>query len=302
MNFDDEMDWSGIESADMALEDKWILSRLQRLKQEVPANLDKYETGVALHKIYSFLWEEFCDWYIEISKSRLTDDTKPAAALHNTCLTRSCVSLQLLHPFMPFVTESLYGHLVHEDESIMISSWPMPQDALIFPQEEQAMISLMDAIREIRNVRSGFGVPPSRKAGLILVSKDPAVRRHFIDGQAFLQRLAAVSTLETRENKAGIPLTAVTALFSGGELYLPLEDLIDLDKEIERLLKEKANLESELTRVSAKLQNQAFMDKAPEKVIQAERDKFSRYSEMHKNASERLILLQESGQAAESVI
>ncbi|NLM15225.1 MAG: class I tRNA ligase family protein, partial [Clostridiaceae bacterium] len=203
---------------------------------------------------------------------------------------------------MPFVTESLYGHLVHEDESIMISSWPMPQDALIFPQEEQAMISLMDAIREIRNVRSGFGVPPSRKAGLILVSKDPAVRRHFIDGQAFLQRLAAVSTLETRENKAGIPLTAVTALFSGGELYLPLEDLIDLDKEIERLLKEKANLESELTRVSAKLQNQAFMDKAPEKVIQAERDKFSRYSEMHKNASERLILLQESGQAAESVI
>ena len=303
MNFDDEMDWSGIESADMALEDKWILSRLQRLKQEVPANLDKYETGVALHKIYSFLWEEFCDWYIEISKSRLTDDTnasrRVAQYVLNTVLRES---LQLLHPFMPFVTESLYGHLVHEDESIMISSWPMPQDALIFPQEEQAMISLMDAIREIRNVRSGFGVPPSRKAGLILVSKDPAVRRHFIDGQAFLQRLAAVSTLETRENKAGIPLTAVTALFSGGELYLPLEDLIDLDKEIERLLKEKANLESELTRVSAKLQNQAFMDKAPEKVIQAERDKFSRYSEMHKNASERLILLQESGQAAESVI
>lgn len=303
MNFDDEMDWSGIESADMALEDKWILSRLQRLKQEVPANLDKYETGVALHKIYSFLWEEFCDWYIEISKSRLTDDTnasrRVAQYVLNTVLRES---LQLLHPFMPFVTESLYGHLVHEDESIMISSWPMPQDALIFPQEEQAMISLMDAIREIRNVRSGFGVPPSRKAGLILVSKDPAVRCHFIDGQAFLQRLAAVSTLETRENKAGIPLTAVTALFSGGELYLPLEDLIDLDKEIERLLKEKANLESELTRVSAKLQNQAFMDKAPEKVIQAERDKFSRYSEMHKNASERLILLQESGQAAESVI
>ncbi|NLM14314.1 MAG: valine--tRNA ligase, partial [Clostridiaceae bacterium] len=141
MNFDDEMDWSGIESADMALEDKWILSRLQRLKQEVPANLDKYETGVALHKIYSFLWEEFCDWYIEISKSRLTDDTnasrRVAQYVLNTVLRES---LQLLHPFMPFVTESLYGHLVHEDESIMISSWPMPQDALIFPQEEQAMI------------------------------------------------------------------------------------------------------------------------------------------------------------------
>ncbi|NLK88909.1 MAG: valine--tRNA ligase, partial [Clostridiaceae bacterium] len=141
MNFDDEMDWNGIESTDMALEDKWILSRLQRLKQEVPANLDKYETGVALHKIYSFLWEEFCDWYIEISKSRLTEGTnasrRVAQYVLNTVLRES---LQLLHPFMPFVTESLYGHLVHEDESIMISSWPMPQDALIFPQEEQAMI------------------------------------------------------------------------------------------------------------------------------------------------------------------
>lgn len=156
------------------------------------------------------------------------------------------------------------------------------------------MVSLMDAIREIRNVRTGLGVPPSRKAGLIVVSADAAVRRRFEDGEAFLQRLASVSTLETRSDKAGIPLTAVTALFSGGEVYLPLEDLIDLEKEIDRLEKEKDNLESELVRVAAKLENASFTARAPEKVILAERDKLTRYTEMHKNACERLEMLRKA--------
>jgi len=170
----------------------------------------------------------------------------------------------------------------------MVSAWPQPEPDLQFPDDEQAMISLMDAIREIRNVRTGLGVPPSRKASLIVVAADQAVRDRFVNGAAFLQRLASVSTLETRADKSGIPLTAVTALFSGGEVYLPLADLIDLDKEIERLTKEKDNLEKELARVSAKLDNAEFVSRAPEKVIQAERDKMSKYRDMLKNAAERL--------------
>ena len=292
MNFDDEMDFSGIGPVDFALEDKWILTRLQSLKTEVPANLDKYETGVALGKIYSFLWEEFCDWYIEVSKARLFDKEGSGRRVSQYVLNKVLrESLQLLHPFMPFVTEAIYGHLVHDDESIMISEWPQPEPGLVFTEDEQAMIILMDAIREIRNVRTGLGVPPSRKASLIVVSPDAAVRRRFEQGTAFLQRLASVSTLETREDKAGIPLTAVTALFSGGEVYLPLADLIDLEKEIERLNKEKDNLEKELERVAAKLDNAEFVGKAPEKVIQAEKDKLAKYREMHRNVGERLAML-----------
>ncbi len=292
MNFDDEMDFSGINPADLALEDQWILSRLQTLKSEVPANLDKYEIGVALAKIYSFLWEEFCDWYIEISKARLSDRQNPGRRIAQFVLNKVLVeTMQLLHPFMPFVTEAIYQHLIQDDESIMISAWPKPDPAWQFPEQEQAMATLMDAIREIRNVRTGLGVPPSRKASIIVVSPDPSVRQRFIDGTAFLERLASVSGLETRSDKAGIPLTAVTALFTGGEVYLPLADLIDLDKELDRLNKEKDNLEKELARVSGKLANADFVGKAPEKVILAEREKLGRYQEMFKNVCERIELL-----------
>ncbi len=295
MNFDDEMDFGGIGPDDLALEDKWILSRLQTLKAEVPVNLDKYEIGTALAKIYSFLWEEFCDWYIEISKARLADRANPgrrvAQFVLNTVLTEA---MRLLHPFMPFATEDIYSNLIQPDESIMIAQWPQPEARWQFPAEEQAMVSLMDAIRAIRNVRTGLGVPPARKASLIVVAPDPAVRQRFLDGTAFLQRLAGVSTLEARPDKAGIPLTAVTALFSGGEVYLPLADLIDIDKEIERLEKEKANLAKELERVSGKLANPEFTGRAPEKVIQAERDKLVRYQEMFRNAGERLATLRQA--------
>jgi len=289
------MDFSGIGPADLALEDKWILSRLQTLKTEVPANLDKYETGVALGKVYSFLWEEFCDWYIEITKSRLSGQDNPGRRVAQYVLNKVLMeSMQLLHPFMPFVTEAIYSHLIHKGESIMVSAWPQPEDGWQFPDEETAMASLMDAIRSIRNVRTGLGVPPSRKASLIVVSPDPEVRRRFTDGTAFLQRLAGISTLEARPDKCGIPLTAVTALFSGGEVYLPLADLIDLDKEIQRLEKEKANLENELARVAGKLNNADFVSRAPEKVIQSEREKLARYQEMHQNASDRLETLRHS--------
>ncbi|NCA97846.1 MAG: valine--tRNA ligase [Clostridia bacterium] len=292
MNFDDKMDFSAVSSDDYTLEDRWILSRLQTLKTEVMTNLDNYDLGVALSKIYSFLWEEYCDWYIEIAKARLNEKDSHGRLVAQSVLNQVLVeALRLLHPFMPFVTEAIHGHLIQPVESIMVSDWPVPDSTLNFPEAERQMAILMDAIREIRNVRTNMNVPPSRKASIIVVSPDEATRRMFEDSEAFLQRLASVQSVKTQADKTDIPSTAVTAIFTAGEIFIPLTDLIDLGKEIERLEKEKANLENEVARVSAKLDNAEFVAKAPAKVIDAEREKISRYTAMLHNASERLAQL-----------
>ncbi|MDW7659020.1 MAG: valine--tRNA ligase, partial [Bacillota bacterium] len=293
MNFDDEMDFAAVTADDFNLEDRWILSRLQTLKAEVTANIDKYEFGVALAKITTFIWEEFCDWTIEMSKPRLNGSQGEKGRLTaqfvlNQVLTEA---MALLHPFMPFVSETVYKHLIHADGSIMVSAWPQPNEAWQYPKEEQAMIALMAAIREIRNIRTRMNVAPSRKISLIVVSGDDAVRRHFTDGQAYLERLAGIAGLRTQSDKTGIPLTAITALFDGGEVYLPLADLIDLDQEIERLGKEKENLAKELGRVQNKLGNEQFVSRAPAQVVQSEKDKLARYQDMLTSATDRLNLL-----------
>jgi len=192
---------------------------------------------------------------------------------------------------MPFVTEAIHGHLIQPAESIMVSDWPVQDDALNFPEAERQMAILMDAIREIRNVRTSMNVPPSRKASIIVVSPDEATRHMFEASEAFLQRLASVQSVKTQADKTDIPSTAVTAIFTAGEIFIPLTDLIDLGKEIERLEKEKANLENEVARVNAKLDNAEFVAKAPAKVIDSEREKIGRYTAMLQNASERLAQL-----------
>ncbi len=289
MNFDDEMDFAAVTAADYTLEDRWILSLLQNLKAEVTQNLESYDLGVALGKIYSFLWEEFCDWYIEIAKARLNDSGSQGRLVAQYVLNHVLVeALRLLHPFMPFVTEAIHSHLIQTTESIMISDWPVADNSLIFPDDERQMAVLMDSIREIRNVRTAMNVPPSRKAGIIVVSTDAKIRTIFADSLPFLSRLASVSSVATQANKENIPATAVTAIFSVGEIFIPLTDLIDLGKEIERLEKEKVNLEQEVASVSAKLQNQEFVSKAPEKVIAIEREKITKYEAMLASANERL--------------
>lgn len=294
MNFEDEMDLDlkTLHPDDLTLEDKWILTRLQQLKSEVRQNLDKYELGVALAKIYSFLWEEYCDWYIEMCKARLTvregRGRHTAQTILNHVLSEA---MKLLHPFMPFVTEEIHSHLEQADESIMISRWPEPDVHVMFEKEAAQMALLMDAIRGIRNIRTEMQVPFNRKINPLIVSEQVEIREMFEESTAFLQRLAGFSGLETRSDKAGIPVTAVTTLFDGGEIFIPLEDLIDLDKEIARLEQERQHLEQELARVEKKLENEAFVSKAPEKIIQTEREKLDRYRDMHKNALERLAIL-----------
>jgi valyl-tRNA synthetase len=294
MNCEDDIDLSKVDESKFTLEDKWILTGLNRLVEEATVNYENYDYGVALSKIVDFVWESYCDWYIEIAKSRLFDKECPsrleAQYLLNYVLG---VSMQLLHPFMPFLTEEVYSNLILKDsrESIMISDWPEASDIGKYPEDEKMMTTLMGAIRSIRNIRSEMNVAPSRKAHVILVTPDESIAKIFRDGLPFLERLASVSSLDTQSNKDGIPATAVAALFAGGEAYMPLDDLIDISKELERLSKEKDRLEGELKRVAGKLANEAFVSKAPEKVINAEKEKQSKYQEMYDNITDRIKML-----------
>lgn len=294
MNCEDDISFANVDASKFTLEDKWILTGLNRLIADATNNIEKYEFGVALSKIVDFLWDNFCDWYIEITKSRLFDkecESRLEAQYLLNHVLGTCMSL--LHPFMPFITEEVYSNLILDckSESIMISDWPVADEKSIFDSEAAMMTTLMDAIRSIRNVRAQMGVASSRKTHIIVVTPEDTVAKMFVDGEGFLERLASVSSLETQKDKAGIPVTAVVAIFDGGEVYIPLEDLIDIDKELERLSKEKESILGELKRVEGKLGNEAFVSKAPEKVISAEKEKQAKYLEMFKGIEERISLL-----------
>ena len=291
MNTDEDVDFSKVSSDNYTLEDKWILDKLHTLVAEATVNIDKYDFGVALQKTVDFLWDNFCDWYIEISKTRLFDKECPtrleAMYLLNYVLGTAA---KLLHPFMPFITEEIFNNLVIDGkaDSIMIDNWPVASDIPEFKAEGRQMETLIGAIRSIRNVRAEMNVAPSRKASIIVVASEPAVADMFTGGKAFLEKLAGVSDLMTQSDKTGIPSTAVAAMFDGGEIYIPLEDLIDVAKELERLAAEREKLDGEIKRVEGKLANQEFVSKAPEKVVNAEREKLEKYRNMHASIDDRI--------------
>ena len=291
MNTDEDVDFSKVSSDNYTLEDKWILDKLHTLVAEATVNIDKYDFGVALQKTVDFLWDDFCDWYIEISKTRLFDKECPtrleAMYLLNYVLGTAA---KLLHPFMPFITEEIFDNLVIDDkaDSIMIDNWPVASDIPEFKAEGRQMETLIGAIRSIRNVRAEMNVAPSRKASIIVVASEPAVADMFTGGKAFLEKLAGVSDLTTQSDKTGIPSTAVAAMFDGGEIYIPLEDLIDVAKELERLAAEREKLDGEIKRVEGKLANQEFVSKAPEKVVNAEKEKLEKYRNMHASIDDRI--------------
>ncbi len=292
MNFDEDMDLTKADSAGFTAADRWILSRVNSITREMTENLDRFETGVALQKIYEFIWEEFCDWYIELVKPRLYD-REDATRLEAQYVLNYVLgtSMKLLHPYMPFITEEIYLHLVNGDESIMISSWPEYREDYNFPEDEKQMALIMDAVKSIRNIRSEMNVPPSRKTKIIFVAGPEQVGVLKASGR-FFERLAGASEISVQEDKAGISPDAVAAIVAGAEIYIPLEDLIDIDKEIERLVREKTNLEKELERVGSKLGNAGFTAKAPVKVIEEEKAKQAKYGEMYEKVLERLKALQ----------
>ena len=282
-----------IDTKDLTGADKWILSKVNTLAKEVTDLLDKYELGIAVQKVYDFIWEEFCDWYIEMVKPRLyseTDTTKAAALW--TLKTVLGNALKLLHPYMPFITEEIYCTLCPEEESIMISKWPEYTEEWNFQKEEQEVETIKEAVRAIRNVRTGMNVPPSKKAQVYVVSEDEEVRGIFENGRIFFATLGYASEVHVQADKAGIGEDAVSAVIHKAVIYMPFAELVDIEKEIERLKKEEERLTKELARVNGMLGNEKFVSRAPQAKIDEEKGKLKKYSEMTEQVKERLAQLQ----------
>ncbi len=272
--------------------DKWILSKVNTLVKDVTENMEKYELGIAADKLYSFIWEEFCDWYIEMVKPRLynSEDATRQAAL-STLKTVLITSLKLLHPYMPFVTEEIFCTLQNKEESIMISDWPQYSELLVFEKEERAVETIKEAVRGIRNIRAEMNVAPSKKAKVFVVSKQEDIRKIFENGRVFFATLGYASNVVIQEDKAGIDEDAVSVMIPNAFIYMPFAELVDIEKEIERLTKEKEKLEKEIARVNNMLGNPNFVNKAPEKKINEEKEKQTKYMQMMTQVEERLVHL-----------
>ena len=259
-------------------EDKWIVSKYNTLVREVTENLDRFELGVAVSKLYDFIWDDLCDWYIELVKPRLFDkgseDARDAQYVLTYVLSNT---MKLLHPFMPFITEEIWQHLPHEGESIVIERFPAYDPALSFPEAEHDMQLVMDAIGAVRNRRAEMNVPPSKKARILVVSDRAALYK---DSEAFFMKLAGASEVDIAAGREDVPEGAVNIVVGGAELFLPMAELVDKQKELERLEKEKKDFEAEIDRVEKKLANQGFVAKAPQKVVDEERAKGDKYREM----------------------
>ena len=263
---------------DLQLEDKWILSKYNDVVKSVTENLDKFELGIALSNLYDFIWENFCDWYIELVKPRLFDKENPTGKTAQYVLTYVLSNtMKLLHPFMPFITEEIWQHLPHEGKSIMISEWPEYDEKLNFPKDVESMELIMQSISAIRNRRAEMNVPPSKKAKVIIVTDKTDV---FKQGTAFFEKLASASEAVVQTDKSGISDNAVNVVVPSAEVFLPLDELVDKTKELERLNAEKKKLEGEIKRVEGKLNNAGFVSKAPQKVVDEEKAKGEKYKEM----------------------
>ncbi len=288
----EKADFSNVKMSDLTIADRWILSKVNTLAKEMTDNMEKFELGIAVSKVYDFIWEEFCDWYIEMVKPRLyndEDETKAAALW--TLKTVLIQALKLLHPYMPFITEEIFCNIQDEEESIMISKWPEYTDEWNFEADEAAVDTIKAAVRAIRNLRTGMNVPPSRKAKVYVVSAKEDVRYIFESSKSFFATLGYASEVHVQADKTGIDENAVSTLIHDASVYIPLEELVDIDKEIERLEKEAAKLAGEIKRASGMLANPKFVDKAPAAKVEEEKAKLAKYTEMSEQVAERLAQL-----------
>lgn len=281
-------DYNGaFDEENLCKEDKWILSKMNNLASEITSNIDNFDMGVYAQKIYDFIWNEFCDWYIEICKTRLYDkDCETRLAAQYTLNKVLSDSLKLLHPIMPFITEEIYTKLYNNDETIMTAEWPKFDEKYNFKNEEQEIEKLKDLISGIRNIRNNMNVHPSRKSKLIVVTEN--YTDLIKESTAVLNKLAFASNVEIESNKQNIPTNAVSVVTDGIEIFMPFEDLVDLSQEKERLSQEKEKLESEVARATKMLSNPGFVSKAPEAKINEEKAKLAKYQEMLDSVIDRL--------------
>ena len=287
MNFE-QADFSHVELSDLTSADRWILSKFNTLAKDVTDNMDKYELGIAVQKLNDFIWEEFCDWYIEMVKPRLynDEDNTKASALWTLKKVLS-ESLKLLHPFMPFITEEIYCNLTGE-ESIMLASWPEYRKEYSFAQEEAAVELMKEAVRGIRNIRAEMNVSPKKKAKVFVVSEKKEVRDIFEQGRVFFGTLGYASEVCVQADKEGIAGDAVSTVVPDAVIYMPFAELVDIEKEIERLKKEQKKLDGEIKRCEGMLNNERFLSKAPEQKVEEEKEKLSKYRQMLEKVEERL--------------
>ncbi|MCR5119023.1 MAG: valine--tRNA ligase [Lachnospiraceae bacterium] len=282
------------ENADLKPADKWILSKVNSLIKDVTENMERYELGVAVQKIYDFIWDEFCDWYIEMVKPRLYDNENAASKNAALYTLRSVLidALKLLHPYMPFITEEIFCNLQDKEESIMVSDWPVYTEERAFAEDEKEIEILKEAIRGIRNARSGMNVPPSKKASVYVVSESEEMRAAFEKNADFFKTLSYASDLKTQADKSGIGEDSVSVVIAHANIYIPLGELVDISKELERLKKEEDRLQGELKRVNGMLNNERFMSKAPESKVAEERAKLEKYEKMMEQVKQQIANLE----------
>ena len=288
----EKADLSNVSLDDLTPADKWILSKANSLVKEVTDNMENYDFGVAVSKLNDFIWEEFCDWYIEMVKPRLynEEDTTKAAALF-TLKKVLTISLKLLHPYMPFITEEIFCSLQDEEESIMVSDWPVFEEAFDFKAEENEVEIIKNAVRNIRNLRADMNVPPSKKASVYVVSEKEEVCKVFEDSRVFFATLGYASEVHVQADKAGIADDAVSTVIPDAVIYMPFAELVDVEKEIARLEKEAKRLEGEIKRAKGMLSNEKFISKAPAAKVEAEKEKLEKYTSMAAQVAERLSQL-----------
>ncbi len=276
--------------ADLAIEDKWIISAVNTLAKDVTENMDKYELGIAVQKVYDFIWDQFCDWYIEIVKPRMysEDYTASKNAALWTAKFALTNALKLLHPYMPFITEEIFCTLHPEEETIMLSAWPEYDDSLAFSEAEAMVERAKDVVRGMRQLRTDMDVPPSKKAAIHIVAADEAIRHTFTAIEPVFKTLAGATEVFIQADKAGISDDAVSAVIADATIFVPLEDLVDFEKEKERLTKEKDRLTKELARSKGMLSNEKFISKAPEAKVAEEKEKLAKYEQMMEQVEARL--------------
>lgn len=271
MNLSDEVDKPALPET-LAIEDKWVLTKYNRLVREVTDNLEKFELGLAVQKLYDFIWDVFCDWYIELCKTRLQAGGETSLNAQRVLVYVMSNTLKLLHPFMPFITEEIWQALPHDGESLMVSQWPVSQEG--YPQEEADFEKIMDVIKAVRNRRGEMNVPPSKKAGVFIAAKEADV---FRQGIPFITRLAFASHVEIGESFSADG--AVQVVTDAARVFIPMAELVDREKELARLAKEKAACEKDIAMLSGKLSNEGFVSKAPANVVEAERAKLEKRRE-----------------------
>ena len=289
MNLEEDVVKKELQLSKLEEEDKWILTRLNNVVKEVTDNLDKYELGLAAQRIYEFIWDDYCDWYIEMVKSRLYGADIESKEVAQQVLLYVLKDInRLLHPFMPFITEEIWQHLPNNENPLIVSKWPEFREDLSFIKSEEAIEFIKTAIKGIRNARAEMNVAPSRKANIIFVTKDEEIKEIISQGERYFVNLASAEDIKILSNKDEIGEDNVSIVLDRAEAFLPLKDLIDFDKEMERLKKEKEKLEGELKRVRGKLSNEGFVSKAPEKIVNAEKEKLVKYKDMMDKVLERI--------------